>query len=329
MKKSVGANTMILPLPSVVVGTYDNDNNANMMTAAWTGIVNSSPTMISVSLRKATYSYSNIIDKQAFTICIPSKKHVLEMDYVGTVSGRIENKFEKTGLTSVKSEVVDAPYVSEFPVVLECKLVKYDDLGLHTMFIGEVIDVKIDKDCLKENGMPDILKIDPISYMHGDREYFGTGEYLGRANRMWQTSLLNDNTMSDYEKEILELILDYYNKIDNHEPIEELKEFFYWNDVDIILGPILIDSFEKYSDWYKDNNNTCFDGKHIIEKFEVDKLNEKEFIARMDVYHRAKTWEKGQAKSKRVHTKVKVECIFIKDKTANTLKMKKYNVILN
>ena len=135
---------MILPLPSVVVGTYDNDNNANMMTAAWTGIVNSSPTMISVSLRKATYSYSNIIDKKAFTICIPSKKHVLEMDYVGTVSGRRENKFERTGLTSVKSEVVDAPYVSEFPVVLECKLVKYDDLGLHTMFIGEVIDVKID-----------------------------------------------------------------------------------------------------------------------------------------------------------------------------------------
>lgn len=187
MKKSVGSNTYIFPLPSVVVGTYDNDNKPNMMTAAWTGIVNSFPTMISVSLRKATYSYSNIIDKKAFTIGIPSKKHILEMDYVGTVSGKRENKFESTGLTPVKSELVNAPYVSEFPVVLECKLVKYDDLGLHTMFIGEVIDVKIDEAYLKENGMPDILKIDPISYIHGEREYYGIGEYLGKANRMWKT----------------------------------------------------------------------------------------------------------------------------------------------
>ncbi|MCT4618253.1 MAG: flavin reductase family protein [Marinisporobacter sp.] len=329
MKKSVEANTYIFPLPSVVVGTYDNENKPNMMTASWTGIVNSNPTMVSVSLRKATYSYNNLIDKKAFTISIPSKKHILEMDYVGTKSGKREDKFKKTGLNPVKSGLVDAPYVSEFPVVLECKLIKYDELGLHTMFIGEVIDVKIDEEYLNENGMPNMSKIDPIAYAHGGREYYEIGAYLGRANFMWQISLLNDTITSDGKKEIVEFILNYYNKLDNGEPIEEFKNFFNWNDFEIMNGNNFIDSFEKYNRWYDDVNNTFFDRKHIIEKLKIDKVNQNEYKIEMDIYFRAKTWKKGQAKSRNIHVKGNIEWTLIRDKVTKDFKIKKYHIYEN
>ena len=93
---------------------------------------------MAVSLRKATYSHENILERKAFTLSIASEDHVKEVDYFGLVSGRTTDKFAATKLTPVKSKLVDAPYVKEFPLVLECKLVHVSDLGLHTQFMGEV-----------------------------------------------------------------------------------------------------------------------------------------------------------------------------------------------
>jgi flavin reductase (DIM6/NTAB) family NADH-FMN oxidoreductase RutF len=186
MKKSVGCKTYLHPAPVVVVGTYDENNKPNIMTAAWSGIVNSNPPMISVSLRKATYTYKNIIAKNAFTINIPTREYIYEADYVGTVSGKNEDKFKSTGLTPAKSDCVDAPFVSEFPLVLECKLVKYDDLGLHTIFIGEVIDAKVDEEYLRDNGEPNIEKISPVSYMCGENAYYALGDFLGDGFSVWK-----------------------------------------------------------------------------------------------------------------------------------------------
>lgn len=180
MKKSIGAKTLAYPTPAWLVGTYDMFGKANAMTAAWGGICCSEPPCISVALRKATYTYANIMEKEAFTVNIPSENYVKETDYFGIASGKDVDKFEKMGLTAVRSDLVYAPYIEEFPVVLECKLVQSFELGLHTQFIGEIVDVKADESVLNENGIPDIEKIRPIIYSP-QRTYYSVGKELGKA----------------------------------------------------------------------------------------------------------------------------------------------------
>ena len=181
MKKSIGAKTILYPAPVLIVGTYDKNGKPNGMTAAWGGICCSSPPCITVSLRKATYSYGSIVENKAFTLSIPSEKYVTEADYFGIVSGKNRDKFKATGLTPVKSELVNAPYIQEFPLVLECKLRHTLEIGLHTQFVGEILDVKADEAVLSDDGAPNIKKINPIICAAFEREYFGVGNKIGDA----------------------------------------------------------------------------------------------------------------------------------------------------
>ena len=181
MKKSLGAKTILYPTPVFIVGTYDKEGKPNVMTAAWGGIACSVPPCVAVSLRKPTYSYGSIVEQKAFTISLPSEDYVKEADYFGMVSGRDEDKFAATGLTPVRSELVNAPYVEEFPFVVECKLLHTFELGLHTQFIGEIMDVKVDESLLGEDKLPAIEKIKPILFAPENQAYHGAGEYLGKA----------------------------------------------------------------------------------------------------------------------------------------------------
>ena len=140
MKRSFGAKTLIFPTPVWCVGSYDAKGNPNVMTIAWGGICCSKPPCMTISLRKATYTYGNIMERKAFTLSVPSEDYIKQADYLGMASGRDEDKFVAAGLTPVKGEKVDAPYVGEFPLVLECRLLKAVEIGLHTQFIGEILD---------------------------------------------------------------------------------------------------------------------------------------------------------------------------------------------
>jgi flavin reductase (DIM6/NTAB) family NADH-FMN oxidoreductase RutF len=181
MNKSLGPKTLIYPAPVLVVGTYDKAGKPNVMTASWGGICCSQPPCVAVSLRKATYSYASILERKAFTISIPSEKHVKEADYFGLVSGRSIDKFAATKLTAVRSKLVDAPYVKEFPLVLECKLVHVVELGLHTQFVGEVMDAKIDEDIVGDGGAIDVKKLKPLVFMPDTQDYYGIGNYVGKV----------------------------------------------------------------------------------------------------------------------------------------------------
>lgn len=182
MKQSIGPRPLAYPAPVWCVGSYDENDQPNVMTAAWGGICCSKPPCVTVSLRKATYSYKNIMTRKAYTVSIPSEQYVKEADYFGIASGRDVNKFEVSGLTPVKSDKVDAPYVADFPVILECKMVHYYEIGLHTHFIGEIMDIKVDEDVLDiERGLPDIKKVKPIIYGPDIRTYHGLGSLLGHA----------------------------------------------------------------------------------------------------------------------------------------------------
>lgn len=180
MKTSLGAKTLLYPTPVLVIGTYDEQGRPNVMTAAWGGIACGKPPCVTVSLRAATASHGHIMARQAFTISLPSEENAAQADYIGIVSGRDHNKFEELGLTPVASELVDAPYVGEYPFVVECKVVATHELGLHTQFIGEILDVKVDEELVTEGIVAlDLLK--PIMYSPDGRAYYGIGELVGDA----------------------------------------------------------------------------------------------------------------------------------------------------
>ncbi len=184
MKKSLGPRTLLYPAPVLAVGTYDQAGKPNVMTAAWAGICCSSPPCLAVSLRKATYTYGNIMARKAFTVSVPSEDFAKQADYFGMASGKETDKFAACGLTPVKSDLVDAPYVKEFPLVLECSLLSYQEIGLHTQFIGEILDVMADESILGEDGLPDIEKLRPILFSPDGRRYHAVGRYLGKAFSM-------------------------------------------------------------------------------------------------------------------------------------------------
>jgi flavin reductase (DIM6/NTAB) family NADH-FMN oxidoreductase RutF len=182
MKRSLGAKTIVGATSVWVVGTYDGAGKPNLMTAAWGGVCCSDPPCVGVSLRKATYSYGSIKEQKAFTVNIPSAEYMRETDYVGIASGRNKDKWLATGLTPVRGDLVNAPYVAEFPLVLECKLKHVLDLGLHTQFVGEILDVKAEESILGEQGDLDIEKVDPFFYVPGSGVYRAVGRYLARAH---------------------------------------------------------------------------------------------------------------------------------------------------
>ena len=181
MKKSLGAETLVYPTPVWVVGTFDSDGKPNAMTAAWGGVCCSKPPCVAVSLRTARHTFAAIEKRKAFTISIPSELQAKEADYFGIASGAKADKFAATGLTAVRSDLVDAPYVGEFPLVVECKLLHEFELGVHTQFVGEILDVKVDEAVLGEDGFPDVQKLKPMAFAPGANTYFGMDRLLGKA----------------------------------------------------------------------------------------------------------------------------------------------------
>jgi flavin reductase (DIM6/NTAB) family NADH-FMN oxidoreductase RutF len=181
MKKTLGARTLVYPTPTWVVGTYDKDEKPNGATVAWGGVCCSRPPCVAISLRKATYTHGSLTLRRAFTVNVPSQGQVREADYFGIATGREVDKFSAAGLTPVRSEIVDAPYIEEFPLILECRLLHTHELGLHTQFVGQILDVKADQSVLGSDGLPDMEKVRPIIFAPDTQLYYGVGEYLGQA----------------------------------------------------------------------------------------------------------------------------------------------------
>ncbi|MEN6495315.1 MAG: flavin reductase family protein [Thermoguttaceae bacterium] len=184
MKRSLGARTLVYPTPTWIVGTYDKDGKPNGATIAWGGICSSKPPCVAVALRKATYTFDGLMERRAFTVNVPSEEQIRQADYFGMVSGRDVDKFSATRLTPVRSELVDAPFIGEFPLVLECRVIEVFELGLHTQFVGEILDVKAEESVLGLDGLPEIEKVRPILFAPEKQAYYGVGQNLGQAFRI-------------------------------------------------------------------------------------------------------------------------------------------------
>jgi flavin reductase (DIM6/NTAB) family NADH-FMN oxidoreductase RutF len=181
VKKSLGPGTWLYPTPVFVVGTYDAAGKPNVMTVAWGGICCSKPPCVAISVRKATYTYGNLMERKAFTISLPTQDQAVFADFFGVASGRDTDKFAATGLTPMRADLVDAPYVAEFPFVLECKIVHVAELGLHTLFAGEIMDVKVEEGCLDEKGRPSAELVRPIWWGPSENRYYALGDDLGKG----------------------------------------------------------------------------------------------------------------------------------------------------
>lgn len=178
-KRSLGVKAELHPKPAAVIGSYDKAGKPNMMTAAWIGICNSNPLSIAVSMRPATYSHGNVTESKSFTVNIPSSELVKYVDYAGRLSGKDVDKFKETGLTPIRGEFVNAPYVKEFPIVIECEVTEFYDLGSHRQFIGKVIDVKADEAILNAQGNIDMNLLNPLIY-EGEN-YYETGRLVAKV----------------------------------------------------------------------------------------------------------------------------------------------------
>ena len=177
MRKNFGKQSWMYPLPVLIIGTYNEDGTANAMNAAWGGIYDTNQVCICLSTGHKTTA--NIKTRQAFTVSFADAAHVKEADYVGIVSGNKEPaKLEKAGLHPIKSEFVDAPLIEEFPMALECKLIKITEDG---DIIGEIVNVNADEKVLGENGKISPALLQPITFDPVNNAYLTLGEKVGNA----------------------------------------------------------------------------------------------------------------------------------------------------
>lgn len=181
MKQSLGAKTLAQPAPVWAVSAYDENGRANSMIAAWGGIACSQPPALTVSLRPSRHTFAGILKNKAYTVSVCPQWLAAEADYLGIVSGKKEDKLAVAGLTPTRSNVVEAPYIEEFPLVMECALIHSYEVGIHTMLVGEIKDVKCDEDKLVDGQYPDIEKVLPLVFAPGTRDYHGVGKRVGKG----------------------------------------------------------------------------------------------------------------------------------------------------
>ena len=162
--------TMLNPVPAVMVSCGTEEEH-NIITVAWTGIVNSEPPMTYVSVRKQRHSHDMIAKTGEFVINMTTENLAFATDYCGVRSGRDVDKFKEQNLTPVKGEKVNCPVIKESPVNLECKVVEVHEYGSHDMFVAEIVNVQVDEDLMDEKGRIRLDQAGLLAYNHG--EYFG------------------------------------------------------------------------------------------------------------------------------------------------------------
>ncbi len=177
MRKDFGVKTWVYPMPVFIVAAYDKDGVPCCMNAAWGGTYDTNQLMVCLADDHKTTK--NIIESGAFTVSVADAKHVVEADYVGIVSGNaVPDKMKKAGLTTVKSAFVNAPIICQFPMTVECKLVKFNEDGI---CIGEIVNVSADEAVLGADGQIDPAKLEAITYDPIRHTYIKLGETVGNA----------------------------------------------------------------------------------------------------------------------------------------------------
>lgn len=169
--------TFIYPIPAVMV-TSGTMEKSNIITVAWTGIQNTNPAIVYISIRPERYSYNLIKENGEFAINLTTKELVYATDWCGLKTGAKVDKFKEMKLTKQKGNFVKCPLIEESPVSIECKVIEIKELGSHHMFVGEVLSIDADEKYIDEKGAFDISKCNLIAYANGG--YYELGKKLGK-----------------------------------------------------------------------------------------------------------------------------------------------------
>lgn len=171
------SGTFIYPLPAVMVscGTMEE---SNIITVAWTGIINTDPAMCYISVRPTRHSYEMIKKTGEFVINLTTNDLAYATDWCGVKTGAKVDKFKEMKLTKEKANFVNCPMIKESPVSVECKVKEIRELGSHHMFVAEILGINADEKYINENGAFDISKCDLIAYSNGN--YYSLGKKIGR-----------------------------------------------------------------------------------------------------------------------------------------------------
>lgn len=168
--------TFIYPIPAVMV-TSGTMEKSNIMTVAWTGIQNTNPAIVYISVRPERYSYNLIKETGEFAINLTTRELAYATDWCGVKSGAKVDKFKEMHLTKQKGNFVKCPLIEESPVSVECKVIEIKELGSHHMFVAEVLSIDADEKYIDEKGAFDISKCNLVAYANG--RYFEMGKQIG------------------------------------------------------------------------------------------------------------------------------------------------------
>lgn len=180
MKKELGVKPYLFPMPVLMIATYGENDVVDVMSMAWGGIC--AENMVSLNIAEEHKTTENIKKRGAFTLSVADIPHIEAADFFGIASGNdVADKFERTGLTAIKSRKVDAPIVDEFPLTLECKVVemKNEVYGFHV--IGEIVGVLAEESALDEKGNVDPARLNALAFDEFQHGYYAIGEKVGQG----------------------------------------------------------------------------------------------------------------------------------------------------
>ena len=180
MKRELPVKPYLFPMPVLMIATYGDDEMVDVMNMAWGGIC--AENMVSLNIDEEHKTSQNIKKRGSFTLSIADIPHMAEADFFGIASGnRMKDKFERSGLTAIKSEKVDAPVIQEFPLTLECKVVeaKHEIYGFHV--IGEIVGILAEENILNEAGKVEPEKLNAFIFDQFQNGYYAVGEKIGQA----------------------------------------------------------------------------------------------------------------------------------------------------
>ena len=180
MKKSFGVKPYLFPMPTYMIGTYNEDDSVDVMMMAWGGIC--AENMVALNLEADHKTVANLKTRKAFTLAIPGMDTLAESDFFGIVSSNnMPDKFAQSGLHAIKSEHVDAPIIEEYPVTLECVVEQMEDEPYGLRVLGRIINVLADEKILDEKGKIDAGKIQAFAFDQMQHGYYAIGEKVGQA----------------------------------------------------------------------------------------------------------------------------------------------------
>ena len=187
MKKTIWkSGTFIYPLPAVMVSCGDMEKS-NIITVAWTGIMNTNPAMCYISVRPERYSYNIIKETGEFAINLTTKELAYATDWCGVKTGAKVDKFKEMKLTKQKAENIKCPLIEESPISIECKVKEIKELGSHHMFIADVLSIDVAEKYIDDEGAFDISKCELIAYANGG--YYELDKKIGKFGYSVQKNL--------------------------------------------------------------------------------------------------------------------------------------------